>query len=208
MQNTITIALFICTAILWSLRAEAQETYADSIGIERELKQEELKSRRHSPLQKHDRKSFTHLNYFEVDEAFRINARFDRLAGEEVMEIPTSAGYAKYYKAYGTLRFELEGKSFAITAFKRFYPDDPEKSATVNYLFLPFKDLTTGNQTYGGGRYLDMPIAEDGAEVILDFNRCYNPYCAYGDGFACPIPPPRNFIKASITAGEMAYGDH
>ena len=98
----------------------------------------------------------------------------------------------------------IEGNYFPLTAYKRELKAG-QKPSEHPTLFVPFKDLTTGVTTYGGGRYLDIEIPEDGALISLDFNLCYSPYCAYGDGFACPIPPAANFIKTQIEAGEKAY---
>ena len=76
-----------------------------------------------------------------------------------------------------------------------------------NELFLPFKDKTNANGSYGGGRYIDIKISDiENGKVILDFNKAYNPWCAYSDGYSCPIPPKENHLKIAVTAGEKEYG--
>jgi uncharacterized protein (DUF1684 family) len=76
-----------------------------------------------------------------------------------------------------------------------------------NYLFVPFKDMTNGKETYGGGRYLDLETTDiQNDSVILDFNKAYNPYCAYSNGYSCPIPPKENHLAVSIEAGEKTFG--
>ena len=77
----------------------------------------------------------------------------------------------------------------------------------IDHLFIPFNDLTNYEETYGGGRYIDLSLNDikDG-KVVLDFNKCHNPYCAYSDGYNCPIPPEANRLKVAVKAGEMNFG--
>lgn len=196
--------------VLFWLPAFNQVSYEGDVARSRADKNVELRSKKTSPLQKADRKHFQNLDYYPVDEQWRLQANFKRSEGEEVIEMPTSAGIVKKYKAYGVLEFNIGGEPFTLIAYKRIWPEGQEP---VNYhpsLFVPFKDLTTGDETYGGGRYMDIGIPDgDSVSVELDFNRCYNPYCAYGGGFACPIPPASNFIETQVTAGEKSYpGTH
>ena len=190
-----------------SMSVLAQDGYKEEIERQREEKDVEMQSRKTSPLQKSDRKTFQDLPYFEVDEKWKVSATFHVNETQEVIEIPTSAGYSKTFKAYGYFEVDLNGNNYAITAFKRVYKEGQGHSEHET-LFFPFKDMTTGESTYGGGRYLDLEIPKDGEQATIDFNLCYSPYCAYGDGFACPIPPASNFIKGEVEAGEMAYKKH
>ncbi|HAW20988.1 MAG TPA: hypothetical protein DCX14_12470 [Flavobacteriales bacterium] len=185
----------------------AQDGYKEEIKRQRAEKDVEMQSRKTSPLQKEDRKTFQDLPYFEVDEKWKVMATFHEHQTQEVIEIPTSAGYSKTFKAHGYFEVQLNGNNYAITAFKRLYKEG-QKAPEHETLFLPFKDMTTGESTYGGGRYLDLEVPKDGAQAVVDFNLCYSPYCAYGNGFACPIPPAANFIKTEVEAGEKAYKKH
>lgn len=199
MKSVLTIALFMLCLMTF-----AQDDYVSKIKKHRADKDIEMQSRKTSPLQKADRKNFKDLPYFDIDEKWLITARFRLNEKQDVIEIPTSAGYSKTFSAYGVLDIYIDGNYFPITAYKRVYKEGQEEPEHQT-LFVPFKDLTTGESTYGGGRYLDIEIPEDGADIKVDFNLCYSPYCAYGGGFACPIPPSANFIKAEITAGEKTY---
>lgn len=185
----------------------AQEDYKATIENHRAEKDVELQSKKTSPLQKADRKTFEDLPYFEIDEKWNLPVKFRVNETQEIIEIPTSAGFSKTFKAYGLLAIHIDGDYFPLTAYKRVLKEGQEHSDHPT-LFVPFKDLTTGGSTYGGGRYMDIEIPEDDSELYLDFNLCYSPYCAYGDGFACPIPPSSNFIKAEVTAGEKKYEKH
>lgn len=193
--------------LVFQLSLHAQSTYKDDIEKIRLEKDHELKDRKNSPLQKPDRKKFQPLNYYPVEESWRVQARFTRLEGMDEIEIPTSSGKSKTFKVYGMFEFVMEGRTFALRAYKRVWPEGQVPADYHESLFVPFKDLTTGGETYGGGRYMDIELpGEYDRMVELDFNLCYNPYCAYGSGFSCPIPPEANFMDIKVTAGEKAYG--
>jgi uncharacterized protein len=198
--------LFIVFCLGFSVRHFAQSEYTSAIEASRKAKNEELRSKKTSPLQKEDRKAFHDLDYFPVDENWRKTVRFRTSPTLEEIEIPTSAGTTKTFQAYGLMEIEDGDNHFSITAYKRVWPNgvNPYPNEEES-LFVPFKDLTTGESTYGGGRYLDIPVPKGDGEIELDFNACYNPYCAYGTGFSCPIPPKHNFIKTEVKAGEKSY---
>jgi uncharacterized protein (DUF1684 family) len=122
----------------------------------------------------------------------------------EFFEMLTSDGKKRLYRQYGILSFELKGKSLTLPAYqsKRLMRMPQYR----NYLFVPFTDPTNGNTTYGAGRYLGlyMPKQEEG-NITLDFNKAYNPYCAYNSNYSCPIPPRANHLNAAIEAGEKKY---
>ena len=157
----------------------------------------------HSPLPLEERKGFTALHRFPVDVAYRVKARFVALEGP-VFGMKTTSDREPKYQSIGVLHFQLEGKEQQLTVFRNV--DLSRLPDYVNYLFVPFTDLTNGEATYGGGRYLDLegPL---GAEVDLDFNRAYNPYCAYGGRYSCPIPPQENHLPVPVRAGVLKYHD-
>lgn len=181
--------------------------YSNKI-IEKRIKKDiELKSKKTSPLQKADRKRFDHLNYFEVDTIWRKKAIYHRIENGEILDFATTNGALKKFQKHGFFTFTHEGKSDTLFAYKRIYPE----GYTPNYppyLFVPFKDFTSGEECYGGGRYMETEVFEKDGEVVLDFNTCYNPYCAYGGGFSCPIPPIENYVNCKVEAGERAYDNH
>ena len=158
-------------------------------------------------MQRKDRKQFKDLPYFDIDESWKFDVELRKTSNSAIIEIPTSAGYAKKFREYGILEIYVDDKYMPLTAFIRNSRDGKEPPQHPS-LFVPFKDLTSGNLTYGGGRYLDILLPKKGSLVTVDFNLAYSPYCAYGDDFSCPIPPVQNFVKAEVTAGERAVEDY
>lgn len=155
----------------------------------------------HSPLPKEERLHFTGLERFPADPKYRVKAQF-RSAEGPVFGMKTSTTREPKYRSVGALHFTLDGKEQVLTVYKNI--DLSRLPDYVNYLFVPFTDLTSGEESYGGGRYLDLdgPLGE---EVELDLNRAYNPYCAYGGAYSCPIPPPENHLEVAVRAGVMKY---
>ena len=107
------------------------------------------------------------MHYFEIDEKWNLPVKFRVNETQEIIEIPTSAGFSKTFKAYGLLAIHIDGDYFPLTAYKRVLKEGQEHSDHPT-LFVPFKDLTTGGSTYGGGRYMDIEIPEDDSELYLD----------------------------------------
>lgn len=199
--------LTLIFAISISSQGFAQSNYESDILAERKTKDEHLESRKHSPLQKRDRKAFTQLNYFEVNQAWNKTAEFSLIIGGDTLDIMTSSGKVKQFQTYGLITFHNGQRIDSLYAYKRIWPEG-FVSPYEPSLFLPFTDYTTGNDCYGGGRYMDIDIPEGDGEIELDFNRCYNPYCAYGGGFSCPIPPKVNVVNTRVEAGERSYDHH
>lgn len=157
----------------------------------------------HSPLPKEDRKDFTSLPRFAADPAYRISARFHPLLGE-VFGMKTSTEREPKYRSVGTLHFDMAGATHRLIVYQNI--DLSRLDDYRNYLFVPFTDLTNGESTYGGGRYLDLEGPLVGT-VELDFNRAYNPYCAYGGHYSCPIPPAENHLGVAVRAGVLKHHD-
>jgi uncharacterized protein len=138
---------------------------------------------------------FHRLNYFPPNLDFIIIAKYDKSNKSDSANLITNMGEAQRYLIYAQATFELGGKENTL---------DLLYSPSESQLFIPFIDATSGNTTYGAGRYLDA-ATPTGNEIILDFNRAYNPYCAYVEGFSCPFPPKSNILKVAIEAGEKTY---
>lgn len=115
----------------------------------------------------------------------------------------TSDGKKKEYRKYGKLHFSIEGKEHVLSIYQSLL-NHPEYH---DYRFLPFYDFTTGENSYGGGRYIDLHISK-GKTRIIAFNKVYNPYCACSTGYSCPLPPRENTLDISIEAGAMAPEEH
>jgi len=148
--------------------------------------------------------SSSDLSYFNIDEAYKVEARFTPGQDEASFNIPTYSGMQKEFYKYGSIQFTLNGKERTLFIYRNLTTIKNKKYK--DYLFLPFMDHTSGDITYGGGRYIDLKTTDIvDNKLELDFNKAYNPYCAYGDGWNCPIPPVENHLDTPIKAGEMAY---
>jgi uncharacterized protein (DUF1684 family) len=153
-----------------------------------------------SPLQSEDKEHFHGLNYYPVDLKYRVIATLVREQNPGIFRVQTTTGDHREYTRIGRLEFELDGQHLSLTAFMP-PADEPLHG---NRLFVPFRDRTSGKETYGAGRYLDLnKRASD--EYVLDFNRAYNPYCAYSPYYSCPLPPGENNLAAEVRAGELLF---
>jgi uncharacterized protein len=189
---------------LTPLQAQENELVASAKEYQEKLNSE-YANPEESPLEEKDLKEFEGLDFFEVDPDYIIKAKFVRTPAEPPFAMKTSTDRMPVYVKYGELYFELKGKQFKLNVYQnQELVQDPEY---IDYLFLPFTDLSNGRSTYGGGRYLDLRIPET-AEVILDFNKAYNPYCAYSGKYSCPIPPKENEMAIEIFAGVKAFDKH
>ena len=191
------------TILLLSLACFAKAQESNEAGKVERFREERDKAFRianQTPLLPEDFLKFKGLEYFDVDTKFVVKAKLEKTSDPQIFMMPTSVGTTRKYFKYGVLTFELGGKSLSLNVYRS------EASAKTNgMLFLPFRDLTNGKDTYGAGRYLDIKIPS-GEEAILDFNFAYNPSCAYGSSnFSCAIPPKQNFLQIEIKAGEKIF---
>lgn len=141
---------------------------------------------------------FEGLAYFEVDSNYRMIAIFTKNKGKR-FKMPTSTDREPIYRRYGYFDFLIDGKTQRLTVYQNMALR--KQKDYKNYLFIPFRDATSGKESYGGGRYLDVQIPI-GKTIILDFNLVYNPYCVYSHRYSCPIPPEENTLTVPIRAGE------
>ncbi len=138
------------------------------------------------------------LPFFPVDPAYQVVANLQRFPEPEIIKMKTSSTRLAEYEVYALATFELKGITHSLHLYKSRRTDLAPKYQ--NLLFLPFKDQTSGKATYGGGRYLDLPIPA-GDQVVIDFNKAYHPYCAYTTGYSCPVVPEVNHLEVPIEAG-------
>ncbi len=164
--------------------------------------QEELNadySGEHSPLDSSDLLSFDSLPFFPIDLTYRVEAKLEYVNGTP-FKMPTSTDRTPLYVQYALAHFTIHDTAYALPVYQNIgLMKNPDYA---DYLFIPFTDYTNGNTSYGGGRYLDARIP-DGDVLIIDFNKAYNPYCAYSKRFSCPIPPSENELETYIKAGVM-----
>jgi len=160
---------------------------------QRKAKDELFASSHHSPLADPTRHEFAGLSYYPPNQSLVFTVPVAPADGTEVV-VQTSDGQERVYRRAGTASFRVDGEAAQITLFSTGHPG----------YFVPFRDSTSGQATYGAGRYLDVEPNED-ATVTLDFNLAYNPYCAYNDAYSCPLPPTDNWLQVPIEAGEKSY---
>jgi uncharacterized protein (DUF1684 family) len=152
-----------------------------------------------------DLRKFKELEFYDINLDFRVEARFVRTPNEEPFLMPTSTSRLPEYVKYGEAHFEIGGKKLQLNLYQDTTPsEDPQY---LDHLFLPFTDYTSGDGSYGGGRFIDSHIPE-GDTIVIDFNLAYNPYCAYNSGYSCPIPPKENDLLVRIEAGVKDFGKH
>ncbi len=195
---TLLIALFFISSF-----SSSQSEYLTKVKSYRDSINTEFGDPIHSILPDSMALKFKHLNYFEPNELFRVECKVKISKGEE-FDMLTSRGENKQFRRYGYLKFKLKGKRFKLPIYQsiRLMKMDKYK----DYIFIPFTDLTSGKETYGGGRYVETTIPKS-KRYMLDFNYAFNPYCHYTTGYNCCIPPSENFLDFEIKAGEKKYTD-
>ena len=151
-----------------------------------------------SPVPQEQRRDFPPLEYFPVDPAYNVPASLAVAPGKDILELSTSGGLRRKMRKIGTLQFTLKDQALTLTAFVDAETND------VRRLFVPFGDLTNGNETYPGGRYLDLERTATGFYTV-DFNRAYNPFCVFNTTYDCPYPPRENRLKVPVRAGEKLH---
>jgi len=180
------------------------ETWRTELQSSRDRKDEQFGSSRQSPIPPDEREAFDGLSYFQPDPAYRVEATVERVDGDETVTMETSTAGEQLYRRAARLQFEVpdadgEPTEATLVAYQRV--DEADSGS----LFVPFRDKTTGQQTYPGGRYMELHpdgVLEDGAAVPLDFNLAYSPFCAYSEAYECPLPPRENWLTVAIPAGE------
>ena len=179
----------------------------DAVNRFRKGRDELFRTHPQSPIEHQERHSFAGLHYFRYDPAYRLVARFEPGEGSELLIDTGGDDGAVRYRRAGHLVFRLHGQDCRLTVL-----------SLVQYaggLFVPFRDATSGRETYGGGRYLFdtakdtdglvLEITQGSADVTIDFNYAYNASCAYSPRWACPLAPPENYLTVPVRAGELTY---
>lgn len=197
-------SLCILVCFLLFSCAEKNASYENEIKLFQYDLNVEFADASKSPLTAEDLKTFKALEFFDIDEKYNIEADLELTPNTAVFEMPTTTDRLPLYRKYGIARFTLNGKKMELSIYQ-----SQELMTDFNYkdyLFLPFNDATNGTTTYGGGRFIDLEIPKEGSKRIrIDFNKAYNPYCAYNHTFSCPIPPSENNLPIAIPVGVKAY---
>ena len=168
------------------------DDYVSKVATGRAVKDENFKSAADSPVPADKRAILLPLSYFPIDESYAVPATLVPSSDRKPLKVPTSTGKLRDLQSVGALKFTLRGQSLKLTAFV----EEGDRQ-----LFVPFTDLTSGAETYGAGRYMNLDPTPTGIYVV-DFNSAYHPYCYYSAEFDCPYPPAENRLTIPIRAGE------
>jgi len=199
MQKLFTFLLILCFvgASAQDKTAETSKEFQDNLNLDYADKEK-------SPLTKEDFKTFKSLDFFPINEKYIVEATFVRTKKEKVFKMKTSTDRLPEYVKYGELLFTIDGVNCKLNVYQNI--ELIKKPGFDDYLFLPFSDLTSGKESYIGGRYVDLRI-QKGKIWTIDFNKAYNPYCAYNHKYSCPIVPLENDLNVEILAGVKKFHD-
>ncbi|MCD4772785.1 MAG: DUF1684 domain-containing protein [Bacteroidales bacterium] len=176
--------------------------YIDKINEHRRSIFLEFKNPNTSPIILKQIEKFTGLNYFDINPDYKIKGVFSIDTSTSIFKMKTSTERLPEYRKYGSIEFNIDTNHLSLNVYQNInLTKNPEFK---DYLFIPFRDYTCGEESYGGGRYLDFRIPQTDT-VIIDFNLAYNPYCAYNNKYSCPIPPDENKLGIRIMAGEIKF---
>ncbi|NHN46199.1 DUF1684 domain-containing protein [Halostella sp. JP-L12] len=174
------------------------DAWRRELETQRDQKDQFFAEHRQSPVPPEERDDFDGLDYFDPDPDYRVAATVTVHDDPEPVTMDTTAGTEVRYLRELTLSFAVNGQEQELAAYRQ--EDDDQ-------YFVPFRDKTTGQQTYEGGRYMEFETERDlsdGDEITLDLNLAYSPFCAYSETFACPLPPEENWLDVAVAAGERA----
>jgi len=175
------------------------DDYTFAVEQERKEKDDLFREGHDSPIPHEVRHGFKGLSYYPIDPSHRFRVTLTLYPKQEVLKFPTSKGTEQEYFRHGYFEFPVEGKTLRLNGYR------PVRAhGSREFLFVPFRDATNNKETYGAGRYLDLEPDPSGV-YDLDFNKAYNPYCAYSDEYVCPLPPPENWLPVPVRAGEKTW---
>lgn len=195
----VVVSLVILAAVGYMFTAaESPEAYVEKIEKERERQFKFIRFNVESPLTEAQKQSLQTLTFYDINPSYRVKARLLPIENKKVRQVPLTDGSVEKYIEHSYAEFELNGQTNKVLLLQSV------KETDMRNFFLAFADETSGKETYGGGRFLN--VRQDGKNSItIDFNLAYNPYCAYNPDYACPLPPKENIMTISVEAGEKNY---
>ena len=201
--------LFLSTFYIHSAMSQTNEEtvilHRDGIENLRTTKDQQMLQAESSPLTSNQIENFKGLSYFPIDINYQVEAQLKLEENQREVSLTTTSGGKIELIKFGTATFNFEGKSYSLTIFQN--KNLPEFADNKKQLFIPFTDLTSGNETNEGGRYLPVDEPEEGNTIILDFNKAMNTYSAYNDEYFSIVPLPENVMSQTIVSGERKYED-
>jgi uncharacterized protein len=192
-------AVVIVSLIYSFVGSGDQSAYVDEINKERDDKDRFMKSSKESPFAENP-ESYKGLSYYPPDAKYKIIADLTPIEKKETVTLATNTGEEQRYQEYAFAEFDLEGLHHKLLILEVM-----DSGPFRGKLFFAFGDETSAVETYGAGRYLDLQKVPGSSTIVLDFNKAYNPYCAYISNFSCPLPPSQNLLTIPIKAGEKNY---
>lgn len=188
--------------MLLFLSSVQAQTYRQQLEAYRDTYRSDFLKDEHSPLTKKDLKF---LRFYPADSTYAVWATVEQVTDTMGFDMQTHNGVLKRYVVFGKARFTLMGQDLTLNIYQSVKLR--QKEGFEDYLFIPFTDETNYTETFGGGRYIDAKVGDLlNARLLLDFNKAYNPYCAFKEGYSCPIPPAENKLPLSVKAGEKLFG--
>lgn len=191
-----TVIISIISVLLFHTAIAQHKGYTDSIKI---YQQKYIDS--HEVVKAADKQ---YLHFYNIGKAYCVTGQFEYIANGEWFNMPTTTGRSQVFRKYGKVTFRIHDTTVHLFVYQSQSLMNMPKYK--DYLFIPFTDLTTGAGSYDNGRYIDVTTGDIHQDrLIVDFNKAYNPYCAYIAGFSCPLPPAENALPVTIAAGEMKF---
>ncbi len=196
--------VYLLLIVFVSSCAQEKKALQGETEFQREINAE-YKDASKSPLKDKDRKDFTGLDFYKFDSVYVVSATLKHTPNSKWFKMKTTTSRVSNKRVYGILSFELQGEVYKLNVYQG--KDLMTKEGFEDYLFLPFLDDSNGDTSYGGGRYIDLRIPK-GNTIEIDFNKAYNPYCAYNEKYSCPIVPRVNYISTEVNAGVKVFKKH
>ncbi len=203
MRNPAIISIFFLIFLSCASSGQTDDSYDKEIKAFQHKLNTEFSHKDESPLDSLDLAHFKSLDFFPIRPKYRVVAKFVKNQHPEVFEMSTNTARKPKYIKYGDAYFTLDGKKCHLEIYQnKSLIHNPEYK---DYLFVPFGDTTNGTSTYAGGRYIDLRIPKQNDSIVIDFNKAYNPYCAYSHRYSCPLIPYENILPVAIKAGVKKF---
>jgi uncharacterized protein len=197
MKHLLTLIFLISTIPVFA-QTDSIQAVEEILSFQKELN-DEYNDRKKSPLDEKDFKKFKGHDFFPLDLNYRVHAKLVVSEGTPFFGMKTTTSRMATERVCGHIEFTLNGKQFRLPVYQS--KDLMQTAEYADHLFFPFSDETNGKQTYGGGRYIDLRIPKEGDDIVVDFNKAYNPYCAYSSRYSCPIVPAENQMDIEVPVG-------
>jgi uncharacterized protein (DUF1684 family) len=202
-MKKIGIVILVLHSVSGFAQTDSLKALQEIATFQKELN-DEYRDKATSPLEDKDRRKFKGHRFYPPNLAYRVKAKLIVTEGTPFFPMKTTTAQMKSDRIYGYVEFDVAGSHFRMPVYQS--QDLMKTTEYADYLFFPFTDLTNGKETYMGGRYIDLRIPVSGDTLVIDFNRAYNPYCAYSHRYSCPLVPAENQMDVAIPAG-VRLGD-